>query len=124
MLESNRNEQEAVLERITALASFNGANGAIPINTPARDAQGNHYGTANGGGTNGSGTVCELTTVPEPASLMLLSLVLSGPARLSLVARRGDGLAHPPDPGRNDRPIGQDQRRNRFGPTHSFHSSP
>jgi uncharacterized repeat protein (TIGR03803 family) len=47
---------------LTALASFNGANGLHPGSGGGllRDAQGNLFGTAQFGGANGQGTVFEL----------------------------------------------------------------
>jgi uncharacterized repeat protein (TIGR03803 family) len=45
---------------ITALASFNGTNGADPSGDVTFDASGNLYGTARHGGANGAGTVWEL----------------------------------------------------------------
>jgi uncharacterized repeat protein (TIGR03803 family) len=45
---------------LTALASFNGANGAHPSGGGALDANGNLFGTASEGGANGDGTVWEL----------------------------------------------------------------
>jgi uncharacterized repeat protein (TIGR03803 family) len=45
---------------ITALASFDGTNGASPISPVTFDANGNLYGTAVFGGANGIGTVWEM----------------------------------------------------------------
>ena len=45
---------------ITDLASFNGANGAIPFSDVVLDGQGNLYGTTYEGGVYGDGTVFEL----------------------------------------------------------------
>ena len=42
---------------ITALASFNGANGANPVAGLIMDGSGNLYGTTESGGANGDGTV-------------------------------------------------------------------
>jgi uncharacterized repeat protein (TIGR03803 family) len=58
---------------ITALASFNGTNGSEPFAGVTFDANVNLYGTANGGGASGLGTVWEFqpSSVPEPSSLVL-----------------------------------------------------
>ncbi len=45
---------------ITTLASFNGANGLNPLGTLFMDSSGNLYGTTQGGGAAGDGTVFEL----------------------------------------------------------------
>ena len=45
---------------ITALASFDGGNGANPDSSVVMDSSGNLYGTAAGGGPYGEGTVFEL----------------------------------------------------------------
>jgi uncharacterized repeat protein (TIGR03803 family) len=45
---------------ITTLASFNGSNGSAPQAGLVMDSSGNLYGTANGGGAYGKGTVFEL----------------------------------------------------------------
>jgi len=53
---------------ITALASFDGTNGAGPSAGLYLDVMGNLYGTAAGGGdANGDGTVFELSNAPPPA---------------------------------------------------------
>ena len=45
---------------ITALASFNGSDGANPDSSVVMNSSGNLYGTAAGGGPYGEGTVYEL----------------------------------------------------------------
>ena len=45
---------------ITTLASFDGANGALPVASLVRDPRGNLFGTTEGGGANNDGTVFEL----------------------------------------------------------------
>ena len=45
---------------ITVLASFNGTDGAGPFGVLIMDNSGNLYGTTDGGGTSGDGTVFEL----------------------------------------------------------------
>jgi uncharacterized repeat protein (TIGR03803 family) len=47
---------------LTAIASFNGSNGATPAGGVTFDANGNLYGTSTAGGANNLGTVWELTT--------------------------------------------------------------
>lgn len=63
---------------LSTLVSFDGANGSAPFAGLIADSDGNLYGTTNGGGTNGRGTVFKLTdtgfVVPEPASLLLVAL--------------------------------------------------
>jgi hypothetical protein len=56
---------------ITTLVSFNGTDGAGPLSDLVLDTQGSLYGTTTLGGANGlvsdsSGTVFELSPVPEP----------------------------------------------------------
>jgi uncharacterized repeat protein (TIGR03803 family) len=53
---------------LTTLATFNGANGAIPEAGLIFDASGNLYGTTSEGGANGRGTVFILRPVLEPGS--------------------------------------------------------
>jgi uncharacterized repeat protein (TIGR03803 family) len=83
---------------ITTLASFNGDNGSFPIGGLARDAQGNLYGTTPEGGANNLGTIFEVSSVPEPASLVLLGLGMLTPTNLD---PRGPGT-----PGRSTRAAG------------------
>jgi uncharacterized repeat protein (TIGR03803 family) len=45
---------------ISMLASFDGTDGRVPLATLIMDSAGNLYGTANGGGASGFGTVFEL----------------------------------------------------------------
>jgi uncharacterized repeat protein (TIGR03803 family) len=71
---------------ITALASFDGANGGLPQGGVTLNAQGDLFGTAQVGGANGNGTVWEFTgaaSVPEPSSIIL---ALIGAASTGVVA--------------------------------------
>jgi uncharacterized repeat protein (TIGR03803 family) len=72
---------------ITALASFNTTNGAVPLAGVTFDANGNLFGTAAEAGGAGYGTVWEFqpTVVPEPSSLVLVFL---GMVLMPLVLRR------------------------------------
>jgi uncharacterized repeat protein (TIGR03803 family) len=45
---------------LVALASFNGADGSLPVESVVMDGSGNLFGTAEGGGALGDGTVFEL----------------------------------------------------------------
>jgi hypothetical protein len=77
---------------LTTLSTFNGTNGQLPVSSPLADANGNLYGTTEGGGDLtlnggiGDGTVFELTPVPEPSSLALG--LLAGMALLGLCVKR------------------------------------
>jgi hypothetical protein len=66
---------------LTALASFNGTNGAAPFAGVTFDANGNLFGTATLGGASNNGTVW---AVPEPSSLVLgvIGFALAGAAAL------------------------------------------
>jgi uncharacterized repeat protein (TIGR03803 family) len=69
---------------ITPLASFIGTTGTVPAAAVTFDASGNLFGTALYSGANNVGTVWELSSVPEPSSLVLglISLALAGAAAL------------------------------------------
>ncbi len=71
---------------IAALGSFNGTNGINPLSGATFGPDGNVYGTANGGGAGGTGTVW-IFTIPEPSSLVLGMLVLAM-SGCAVVARR------------------------------------
>jgi hypothetical protein len=74
---------------ITALASFDGTDGAIPRAEVTIDAHGNLFGTAFTGGANSSGTVWEIASVPEPSSLAMLGTAVL--ARLGAWVKRRRG---------------------------------
>jgi uncharacterized repeat protein (TIGR03803 family) len=67
---------------ITALASFDTSNGAVPLAGVTLDANGNLFGTTTGGGTQGTGTVWELAkgsgTITALASFNLPSQSVYG----------------------------------------------
>jgi len=58
---------------LTTLATFNGANGNLPTAGLLADGQGNLYGTTEGGGAHGDGTVFKLTTGGIPTLTTLAS---------------------------------------------------
>jgi uncharacterized repeat protein (TIGR03803 family) len=62
---------------ITAIASFNTTNGAVPLAGVTFDANGNLFGTTSGGGTHGTGTVWELAK-GSSAITALASFILPG----------------------------------------------
>ncbi len=80
-------EIAAGTQTLTTLATFEGANGALPECTLLVDAAGDLYGTTQAGGAYNDGIIFELTgsgfVVPEPASLGLLAL-----GAVELLARR------------------------------------
>jgi uncharacterized repeat protein (TIGR03803 family) len=61
---------------ITTVASFNGSNGAVPLAGVTFDSSGNLFGTTQGGGASGEGTVFEIakgsTAINTVASLQRL----------------------------------------------------
>lgn len=65
----------APAQTFKTLAPFEGTNGANPLAGMVQGADGNFYGTTNGGGTNGSGTVFKIT-----AGRKLTTLYNFGPA--------------------------------------------
>jgi uncharacterized repeat protein (TIGR03803 family) len=75
---------------ITALAPFDFTSGTYSVSTVTLDANGNLYGTAPYGGAYESGTVWELSSIPEPSSLVmgLISLVVASGAVLLKRHRR------------------------------------
>ena len=80
--------------QVTTLATFDGTNGENPVGSLAVDSSGDLYGaTFQGGNGNNDGVIFEVTdsgfVVPEPASIMLLSvaaMVLPGRRRMRQVA--------------------------------------
>jgi uncharacterized repeat protein (TIGR03803 family) len=82
---------EAGTHTLTTLVNFAGANGAYSHATLIADAAGYLYGTTEGGGASGYGTVFRLSdagfiVVPEPATLMILSI-----GSMSLAMKRWRG---------------------------------
>jgi uncharacterized repeat protein (TIGR03803 family) len=71
-------------DALTVLAPLSFSTGTYTVSSVTLDAHGNLYGTAPYGGAYESGTVWELSSVPEPSSLVmgLISLVLAGGALL------------------------------------------
>src|SRR5580704_12356660 len=63
--------------QLTALTNFNGTNGASPFQTLTLGKDGNFYGTTEGGGTNGEGTVYKVTTNGTLTSLYSFSPLVS-----------------------------------------------
>jgi uncharacterized repeat protein (TIGR03803 family) len=82
-------EVAAGTHALSTLLSFNGANGASPMDGLIADASGNLYGTTWSGGISGYGNVFELAndgffvTAPEPSASWLIGL-----AAMGLLARR------------------------------------
>jgi uncharacterized repeat protein (TIGR03803 family) len=64
-------ELTATTHELVSLFEFNGANGRNPLCDLISDANGCLYGTTQGGGSVGYGTVFELSPVPEPSALSL-----------------------------------------------------
>jgi uncharacterized repeat protein (TIGR03803 family) len=89
---------------ITTLAAFDGTDGEFPYSGLVVDSGGNLYGTTQQGGTDGVGTVFELTAAaPEPGALALL--VALAPAALAGVRRRRI-IRFPPQTFRREKSFG------------------
>jgi collagen type I alpha len=58
----------------STLVSFNGANGADPLGDLHTDAAGDVFGTTEGGGANGAGTVFEIVGTPSTPGPMVRTL--------------------------------------------------
>ena len=67
-------EVAAGTHAISAIATFNGTNGAYPAGGLIVDTRGNIFGTTQHGGPDNYGTIFELSPVPEPSTAMLLML--------------------------------------------------
>jgi uncharacterized repeat protein (TIGR03803 family) len=70
---------------ITALASFNGTNGAGPDSALLMDGSGNLYGAAGGGGASGDGTVFELAQGSRSITALVSFNASNGPGPGNLV---------------------------------------
>jgi uncharacterized repeat protein (TIGR03803 family) len=70
-------EIAASSHELTTLATFDGSNGAFPIAGLTLDASGNLFGTTYRGGANDTGTVFELSPVPEPSTFVLTGLAVA-----------------------------------------------
>jgi len=67
----------ATAATLTTIATFNTLNGASPYANVIADASGNLYGTTNGGGTNGQGTVFRLDASNNYALTTLVNFNVS-----------------------------------------------
>ena len=90
----------------TTLVSFNGTNGETPFGSLIADSNGDLFGTTDGGGANGDGTVFEIT--PPAATADILWQNTSGQA--SIWDMNGNSLvgggAVSPNPGPSWKAIG------------------
>jgi hypothetical protein len=83
---------------LIAIASFDGDNGAAPSSSVTLNAQGDIFGTANGGGSGDVGTVWEFVSanaVPEPSSGVLAPIGAAFVAVVVAIKRRRHLPARP-----------------------------
>jgi uncharacterized repeat protein (TIGR03803 family) len=79
-------ELRAGADTVTTLVNFNQANGASPLGSLISDGHGHLFGTTEGGGTAGEGTVFELTVVHLPGDFNLDGRVTSADLPVMLQA--------------------------------------
>jgi len=80
-------EVAASTHKITSLAFFNGADGAVPYAGLVMDSAGNLYGTTSASGANNCGTVFEVTAVSH--SLTVLNSFTLAEGQTDVVAPEG-----------------------------------
>lgn len=84
-------EIAAGTKTITTVAAFNGSNGSQPFGALILDSSGNMYGTTNGGGSSGEGTVFEISKGSHSIVTLASFSGLGGPGPMAGVTMDASG---------------------------------